>query len=185
MEETTHPEKKLLEELSIGNEKAFDELFRLYFPRLKRFLISFIDSTEEAEDLAQDVFVKLWQNRHSLPLIKNLNAYLYRMAKNTVYTYLENKIRTEIHTPNQTIEIPTVETLEEMVFAKELEELIDLTIRRMPPQRQTIFILSRKEGINNEEIAKRLNISKRTVETHISSALADLRKVLPSLLLFF
>ena len=177
-------EKEQLLDLSNGDIKAFNDLFMLYFPKLKLFLSGFLDNEAEAEDLAQDVFAKLWQNRESLTRIENLNAYLYRIAKNTLYTYFD---RTYIPDPisDTDYHIPSIDELEELIFAKELEELIDVTIEKMPPQRKKIFCLSRKQGLSNDAIALQLSISKRTVETHISAALADLRKVISVLLLFF
>lgn len=178
-------EKELLINLSNGEVKAFNSLFMLYFPKLKLFLSGFLESDAEAEDLTQDVFVKLWQNRQSLIKVENLNAYLYRIAKNTLYTYLNHSFSPDLIDETNATHIPSIDELEELIFAKELEDLIDVTIEKMPPQRKTIFCLSRKQGLSNEAIALQLNISKRTVETHISAALSDLRKVISILLLFF
>lgn len=178
-------EQELLLKLSNGDTKAFNKLFILYFPKLKLFLSGFLDSHADAEDLAQDVFVKLWQNRLTLTNVDNLNAYLYRIAKNTLYTCIDRSFSPEPITETNLSHIPSIEELEDLIFAKELEELIDITIEKMPPQRKTIFCMSRKQGLNNDTIALQLNISKRTVEAHISAALADLRKVIFILLLFF
>lgn len=183
--QNSNTEKEQLFDLSNGDIKAFNGLFMLYFPKLKLFLTGFLDSDAEAEDLAQDVFVKLWQSRQSLANVDNLNAYLYRMAKNILYTYLNRSFSTDLISEAESYHIPSIDELEELIFAKELEELIDVTIEKMPPQRKMIFRLSRKQGLSNEAIALQLNISKRTVETHISAALADLRKVIFILLLFF
>lgn len=171
--------------LSQGNMQAFDALFNKYYPRMKRFLCGFVESEEEAEDLSQDIFVRLWQNHAALADIENFNAYLYRVAKNTVYTYLEKSLKTEVASINTVSEIPEAEDLEEILFAKELEDIVDLTVEQMPQQRKNIFILSRKQGLSNQEIADRLSISKRTVETHISAALSVIRENLSRLLLFF
>ena len=174
--QNTDTERILLTNLSHGDAKAFESLFMLYFPKLKLFLSGFLDSEAEAEDLAQDVFVKLWQNRLSLAEVENLNAYLYRIAKNTLYTYLDRS-----YSPNT---IPMEESFH-IASVEELEELIEVTIEKMPPKRKAIFCMSRKQGLSNDEIAFQLNISKRTVETHISAALTDLRKVISVLMLFF
>jgi len=164
---------------------AFESLFTTFYPKIERFLTGFLDSKTEAEDLAQDVFVKVWQNRSNLIYVENINAYLYRMAKNTLFDHI-NRSRELSYTRTSGLpEIATTEAIEELLFADELNDLINITINNMPPQRKTIFTLSRVEGFSNEEIAQQLGISKRTVETHISAALSDIRKVLPLLLLFF
>lgn len=185
MDNNTKREDELsLKALNQGNMQAFDVIFNKYFPKIKQFLCGFLDNEAEAEDLSQDIFVKLWQNRSVLEGVENLNAYLYRVAKNTVYSHFERTLKAEA-TVDMLPEMPTSESLEETLFAKELEDLINLTIEQMPAQRKTIFVMSRREGLNNQEIADRLSLSKRTVETHISAALNDIRKVLPLLLLFF
>ena len=183
--EIFYDDKNLLEAISQGNAKAFDSLFTAFYPKTERFLAGFLDSKEEAEDLAQDVFVKLWQNRSGLVYVENVNAYLYRIAKNTLFDYIEKSRKINYSAPSSLLDIPTKETLEELLFAKELNDLINLAIDKMPAQRKTIFTMSRKESLSNQEIAEHLNISKRTVEAHISAALADIRKVIPLLLLFF
>lgn len=183
--QNANTEKEQLFNLSKVDTKAFNDLFMLYFPKIKLFLSGFLDSDTEAEDLAQDVFVKVWQSRQSLTKIENMNAYLYRIAKNTLYTYLDRSFFPDQINETNPSHIPSIDELEELIFAKELEELIDIAIEKMPPQRKTIFCLSRKQGLSNEAIALQLNISKRTVETHISAALTDLRKVISILLIFF
>lgn len=177
-------EKQQLLALSDGDTKAFDALFMLYFPKIKTFLSGFLNYEAEAEDLAQDVFIKLWRVRTSLAEVRNLNAYLYRIAKNTLYTYLDQKINLSVENIEDITDAPTIDEVEELVYATELQELIDVAIEHMPEQRKNVFSLSRKQGLSNDEIASLLNISKRTVETHISAALSTLRKVVSALMLF-
>jgi len=180
-----HMDKGKLEALSRGDLQAFDSLFREYFPKMKKFLLGFLKNEAEAEDLSQDVFLKIWQSRSGLADVENLNAYLYSAAKNTLYNYIERTQKATFYSIVNTMEIPTTDQLEEMLMAEDLEKLINYTVDQMPPQRKTIFNLSRNSHFSNEEIAIQLNISKRTVEGHISAALADLRKILHLFLFFF
>ncbi|MDD2953243.1 MAG: RNA polymerase sigma-70 factor [Parabacteroides sp.] len=179
-------EAELLKALSRGEHKAFDQLFISYYPKLKMFLKGFLPTEAEAEDLAQDVFVKLWNYRERLSQVENINSYLYRMAKNTLYTYLEHSFsRDLIDDMKDASEVLSAESLEDMLFAKELEELIDRKVEAMPPQRKAVYCMSRKQGLSIEEIAFRMDLSKRTVETHLYKALVDIRKVIFAFLLFF
>lgn len=169
--------------LGQGNTKAFEELFLLYYPRVKMFITSILDDEQTAEDLSQDTFIKLWTCKSSLVHVQNLNAYIYQTSKHVLYTYLDKKFKTLDIGMDYVQEVPSTEQIEEMVYSDELESLIDRAINAMPPQRRQVFCMSRKEGLSNEEISQKLNISKRTVETHISTALSALRKIISALLL--
>lgn len=170
--------------LSQGSTKAFEKLFLLYYPKVKTFINSILDDEEAAEDLSQDTFIKLWTYKSSFSQVQNLNAYIYQTAKRILYTYLDKKFNVLTIGIDYAQETPSLEQIEEIVYSHELESLINRAIDAMPPQRKQIFCMSRKEGLSNEEISQRLNISKRTVETHISVALATLRKITSALLLF-
>lgn len=167
--------------ISMGDSKAFESLFMLYFPRIKGFINGLLQNNEEAEDIAQDIFVNLWQNRQSLQQVDNLNAYLYRIAKNTVYRHIERSLLFQNYQQRQ-IELSITATdndeIEKQIYANELELLINIVVEHMPTQRRNIFKMSREEGLNNDEIATRLCISKRTVENHLTTALASIRKTM-------
>lgn len=180
-------EAEYMEKLGQGDHKSFDALFVLYHPRVKNFLLGFVKDEEEACDMAQDIFFKVWTNRESISRVSSLKAYLYRMARNMVYDYFEHSLVKETY--EQKIQLSSneySELIEEDIYARELSLLIDIAIEQMPEQRRRIFKMSRKEGHSNEEISLKLGINKRTVENHITQALSDLREILKntSLLLF-
>ncbi len=105
-----------------------------------------------------------------------MSAYLFRMAKNAIYNHFQhNLIKQKFLSTLQ--EVPVYEDfLEEYMFSDNLQEIIDVTITKMPRRRKQIFIMSRQEGMTNKEIAEKLNISKRTIENQLTLALAQLRK---------
>lgn len=177
----------LLRQVGDGSRKAFDTLFLCYFPKVKLFLTRLIGTPDEAEDLAQDIFFKLWINRHTLHRVESLNNYLFQMARNSAYTYFDRQQRMEEY--QRRLPLPVEGGLpapiEEELYAADLEAMIDRAIRQMPPQRQQVFILSRRHYLSNDEIAQQLSISKRTVEAHISDALSDLRRVVYLFLCMF
>lgn len=175
-------EKGYIEAVSKGDEQAFEALFLHYFPRIKGFISGILQNGEEAEDISQDIFVSMWQNRERLTCIDNLNAYLFRIAKNTVFRHIERSLLFKDYQEQQTersLLFPTNnDSIEEEIYAKELEYLISIAVEKMPSQRKRIYQMSRMEGLSNEEIAERLVISKRTVENHLTLALADIRKLI-------
>lgn len=176
-------ESELLKGLGCGDHKSFDALFMLYHPKVKNFLMGFIKDEEEACDMAQDIFFKVWINRESLSKVNSLKAYLYRMARNMVYDAYEHSLVKDSYEQIQQQNSPCTDLIEETLYARELELLIDIAIEQMPEQRRRIFKMSRKEGLTNEEISQKLEINKRTVENHITQALADLRKAIQGALL--
>lgn len=170
-------ESEYMEKLGQGDHKSFDALFMLYHPRVKNFLKGFIKDEEEACDMAQDIFFKVWTNRESISKVSSLKAYLYRMARNMVYDYYEHSLVKESYEQKQQLSSTYADLIEEDLYAQELSILIDIAIEQMPEQRRRIFKMSRKDGLSNDEISQRLQINKRTVENHITQALADLREV--------
>lgn len=167
----------IVKALSKGNIKAFEKLFMHYHPKLIHFLQGFIKDTELARDMAQDIFLSIWNDRHKLSEVRSFQGYLFHMAKCNIYNYYDHLTVNERFVLEQLHKSDHTECTEELIFARQLQEMIDETVNQMPPQRKTIYTMSRIEGISNANIAKRLNINKRTVENHLTSALADLRKI--------
>lgn len=174
-------EKGYLASVARGDEQAFDCLFLYYFPRIKGFISGLLQNEEEAEDICQDIFVSMWQNRERVTGIRSLNAYLFRVAKNAVFRHIERSLLFRDY--RQQTERTFSERLslceqEEEIYARELEFLICAAVDKMPPQRKQIYKMSRIEGLRNDEIAARLSINKRTVENQLTLALAAIRKVI-------
>ena len=185
----TFDEKQLLKAISEGDEKAFKTFFLYYYPRIKGFINGLLQSQEEAEDLSQDSFLTLWNNRSSPHTINNLKPYLFRISKNAVYRHIERTLLFRNYQQKETEKyIPPLESndTDDNIHLKGLELLVTMVVEKMPPQRQKIYKMSRESGMNNEEIARELSINKRTVENHLSQALTDIRKALfITFILFF
>lgn len=167
----------LQQRLSRGDETAFQETFELYFRVLVLFATKFSLEKEVAEDLVQDVFVKLYEQKDRLQFHSSLKAFLYQSVRNKCIDLIRSTKTRERHH----VEIKAgaeIEGLnsEELMMQSELEEKIYLSISQLPDQCQLIFKMNRFEGKKNQEIADELNISKRTVETQISKALKILRE---------
>ncbi len=178
-------EKKILQTIALGDIKAFEQIFMQYHPKLIFFLKGFLHDEEMSRDMAQDIFLDLWLNRNRLADVRSFSSYLFQIARFNVYNYFDRLIVREKYTVEQILQMDDSDSIEENLFLKDLQEHIELIVNKMPPQRQRIFRMSRNEGLCNDEIAQQLNISKRTVENHLTAALADLRKILFCLCLFF
>ena len=144
---------------SLESPQKFEGFFLDYYPRVKGFINGLLQDAEEAEDLSQDIFMSLWQNRGNLKQIDNLDAYLFRIARNAVFRYIERSLLFKNYQSRQ--------------LSDDNSDLYE-----MPSQRRKIYQMSREQGLSNENIARELNISKRTVENHLTQALADIRKIL-------
>lgn len=178
-------EIECLTNLSEGDHNSYELLFLAYHPKVYHFLFGFMKNEEEAYDMTQEIFYKVWINRGIMKEVVSFKAYLFSMARHMIYNRYEHNLVKEKYTLNQMSQ-PEIYEPEQDIFAKELMLLIELVVSQMPEQRRRVFRMSRKEGFSSDEIASRLNIHKRTVENHISNALSDLRKVLQyvSFLLF-
>jgi RNA polymerase sigma-70 factor (ECF subfamily) len=173
-----------LEDLKRGDHKAFEAVFLFYFDKVKRFMAGLVRSEDDAEDLAQDVFAKLWTVRETINTQSSFNAFLYTMSRNTAYNYLKHKL-VQTDYANEYIQREETDTPDELMFAKEMELLIEMALCRMPEKRSEIYRLSRNEGLSNDEIAARLNISRKTVENNLTLALREIRKIILLSIVFF
>jgi RNA polymerase sigma-70 factor (ECF subfamily) len=172
-----------VEKLAQGDHASFRWLFMQYFPKLKIFIAGFVKSEAIAEELSQDIFVKIWEKRKTLTVVQSFNAYIYRMAKNAVLNHFQHEYVKEKYA-GQSFSDSAV-SADELFQAKETELLIQLTVEKMPTQRRKVFELSRRLHLKNEEIAKKLHLSKKTVENHLNLALKDIREMLNNFFTFF
>jgi RNA polymerase sigma-70 factor (ECF subfamily) len=168
-----------LQQIADGSEEAFGMLFHTWRNKLYFFILRLSDSPEVAEDVLQDVFIKLWINRATLKSVDHFSAYLYRMAQNHVINHarrmaLENSILEELQKGSHATE----QTILTKLAHKQLQETIEATINNLPPQQKLVYTLARVQGFKQEEIALQLQISVSTVKNHMTQALKTIRKQL-------
>ena len=161
-------------------KRKFEELFIQNFPKIKAFAYKLLQAEEDAEDIAQDVFVKLWDTDEVWGEVDSLDTYLYAMTRNRIYNFLKHK-QVEDNYKEKLGNGKTESTEQEfydVLYAKELQILVKLALDQMPAQRRRVFEMSRYANMSNQEIADRLQLSVRTVERHIYLALQDLKKII-------
>ena len=171
-------EAVLFEKIKKGDEKAFEKLFHSHYSHLCLFAEHFVRNHAEAEEIAQDIFVWLWENRTRVTIATSVKNYLFRSVKNRCLNFLQHK-KIETRYAEKLLAEAEQSTPDDANFIESgLLSKIEESISSMPDKRQEIFRLSREEGLKYREIAQKMNISVKTVETHMGLAIKTLRKKL-------
>lgn len=164
-------DSKLIDMLIEGRKSAFEQLYHGYSNRVFNLSFFLLKDTGWSEDVVQDVFVKLWENRTHLQRGQSLWTYLYVMTKRQALNKLRSVKRSNACFERLWAQISEPEdSLHDLVVAKELNENIKKLLGLLPIQQRTVFSLSRLEGFSHREIAEQLNISPNTVKNHIVQA---------------
>ncbi|CDA82653.1 rNA polymerase sigma-70 factor expansion family 1 [Bacteroides sp. CAG:754] len=171
-------------------ELKFQKFFTANFPKVKNFAQMLLKSEAEAEDVAQDVFCKLWlQPEIWLDTDKDLDNYLFILTRNIVlnifkHQQIEQEYQDEVVERTFLYELTEKEEILNNVYYKEMLMIVQLTLEKMPKRRRLIFKLSRFKGLSHKEIADKLDVSIRTIEHQVYLALIELKKILV-LFIFF
>ena len=170
---------RILIELAKDNDSSLEELFNYYYPRLYNFSKSFLKLEDGIDDILQEVFVKIWQNKKNISSSATFNSYIFTITRNL----LLNELRSRLNSQNIKEEVQKLSTLseyssmEQMEYS-ELKEKVDHIIDELPERQKEIFILSRTEGLSHKEIAEKLGIKTKTVEYHIAISIKELKRKL-------
>ena len=180
----------LFKEVQSGNEVAFEHLFRKYYYQLCVYAREYVKKNEIAEEVVEDVFCKVWEKKSEIEINTSLKSYLYRSVSNSSINYIKSKQNNSRHNSEfieiyeNRIEISTsLDFTSDNLLTEELQEKIKIGIELLPEQCKVIFKMSRFENLKYIEIAEKLNISIKTVETQISRALTKMRLHLKDYLL--
>lgn len=168
----------LLNALRKGEEKAFIFLVDQYSQRLFSYALSLTNNEIMAQDILQNVFLKTWEKRKKINITSSLQNYLFKSIHNEFLNqYKRNRSKMILEQKYFETLNKTVRTYDDISFVEAIEK-IKVEIKNLPPKCREVFILSRKEGLTNIEIANYLNISNKTVEAHVTKAFSILRKKL-------
>lgn len=172
----------IVKRLAADEKKALDELYNFYYPRLYAFAKKFLKVEDEINDIIQDVFVKLWENRRKIKNYETYNALIFTITKNAIISYFREKIKQDsFHERVKEMATSNAVFMDDSVEYEDIREKVDLLIEQLPDKRKQVFKLSREQGLSNKEIAEQLNISIKTVENHTMHAIRFLRKHLKAI----
>lgn len=167
------------EQISLHNDQqAFTRLFHSEYARLYRFSLQYVERAEAAEEIVNDIFIKLWRYRSHLHTIKNPESYLFIGVKNQSLNYIKQYSRYKFSSADDLLaQLTHGETPQQAMEWKELQFKMSQVVAQLPDQCRTIFKLVKEEGIKPQQAAKILNLSVRTVETQIYRAMKRLHAV--------
>ena len=175
----------LLTRLKNGDMLAFDQVYEQYCHKLFSFVFKILKNEAEADDIVQEVFVKIWESRSRLGEYKLLNSYIFTIAYNGSVDLIRKRINNNKyieHLKNSSIVYALPTSIIEMEF-NELNSKVEKLIANLPERQKQVYHLHRVEGLTYPEIAVQLNISKNTVENHMVKALKYLRQNIDNSLL--
>ena len=177
-------ENELILLLKQSSKEAFTTLYKKYWKQVYNFSRLYLTSQSVAEEVVQEVFIKVWESRDFLREEENFKGLLFIITRNLIFNIHRKNVNEDFYKITVLSAMESSYDIEEELEAKNLSEYIDLLIAELPPRRREIFNLSRKENKAYKEIALLLNISEKTVENQISEALKYLRKNIVLLSLF-
>ena len=172
----TQTRTNILIELSKDQESSLEELYNYYYPRLYEFSRSFLKQEQDIDDILQEVFIRIWQNRRKIKDPATFNSYIFTITRNL----LLNKLRSRLNNDKLKDEIRKLSIAREFenldpVQYQDLKNRVEEIIKELPERQKEIFVLSRTEGLSHKEIAIKLQITTKTVEYHISLAIKTLK----------
>ena len=180
----SYNEYELLRQLSEGSEDAFSRLFHFHRRYIYGIAFKFLKSASLAEEIVQDVFLKVWHKREEMIYVQRLESYLFIMARNFIFDRLK-KMSYEAVYDISALDVSTTDDTEYLVRQHQYEKLLQQAIEMLPAQQRQVYQLARGENLSHEMIAQRMQLSKLTVKKHMAMALQSIRKRLERHLCYF
>ncbi|TWF40768.1 RNA polymerase sigma-70 factor (ECF subfamily) [Chitinophaga polysaccharea] len=174
MEVNTYNEKELLLSLAQGEDRAFASVFHHYRHRIYAIAFRLLGSASQAEDVVQDIFLKMWLKRGELHEISHFKAYLFTVTRNHIFTSLKLMARQQL-AASELSATAVNEIKDAAIIHKEYEQILQRAIAQLSPQQELIYKLSKEEGLKRNEIADRLQLSPETIKVHLANAMRSIR----------
>ncbi|MDX2188938.1 MAG: RNA polymerase sigma-70 factor [Bacteroidota bacterium] len=178
-------EQNLLLQIAAGDEKAFEVIFRKYYGMMCNYAYRIVSSREEASEVVQDVFCRIWDHKSKIKNVQSIKAYLYRSVHNSCMNHLKKHQYNMANMENMYHEKSELDTPVTKLGFEELQNKISMAIASLPEQCGNVFKLSRFEDLSYKEISSVMGISIKTVENHMGKALKLMRLNLAEYLTIF
>jgi len=168
--------KEDVQELIKGEQQAYIRLYKKFEPKLYAFAFKLIRNKDDAEDVVQEVFLKVWEKKHHLNPDLNFDSYLFTIARNRVFNIAKHRAYEFAFQYYLVGETFSENSTENEINYQELSGFINEVYNNLPPVRKQVFTLSRIEGLSNSEIAQQLNTSNSNIENHINKVIRKIKK---------
>ena len=178
-------EKDILMRLRNSDKDALKDIFEAFYPSLCHYASHFLGDHDQSEEVVQDLFVRIWEKREHLAVSASLRSYLFRSVRNQCINLIMHEKVRQNHAKKIRDAIIEDAAEENYFLEEERSEAIASAISALPDKRREIFLLSRQEGLKYQEIATRLQISVKTVETQMGLALRFMREKCKRFFMFF
>ncbi|HVX49752.1 MAG TPA: RNA polymerase sigma-70 factor [Chitinophagaceae bacterium] len=165
--------KTIQQRIFNNEEEALGELYQLFSARLLQFAKAVVHNHQAAEEIVEDIFVKLWCNRTNITTIDNITVYLYIAVKNRCLNFISRKAKDMISAPFDFIDIEVVDetaTPQDILVTAEMMQNMHRAVEALPPRCKMVFKLVREDGLKYKEVAQILNISVNTVDVQMAIA---------------
>lgn len=176
------PNSELVKLLKKGDVVAFDAIYNKYCRKLHGFVLMYLKQEEDAEEIVQEVFIKIWNSRDKIDVYASFESFLFTIAYNSTMSLLRKRM-TEAKSREYLKSVQQIEGAEEVIDElqfKELNDQLKSLLERLTPRQKEIFQLSREDGLTHAEIAQKLNISESTVNNHLVTILKFLKNNIDS-----
>lgn len=171
--------KILLQRIAEGDRSAFTYFYTSHLNRLYRYIFLFTKSKEDTEEILQDIFIKIWENREKLREVESATAYLTQIAKNKMLDKVRSlQVRHRVLAEIRRSREDYATTTGDDCAYREYYHVVQRAVDKLPPKRKLIFRLNTENGLSQEEIANQLNISRSVVQKQLYSATKFVRKYL-------
>jgi RNA polymerase sigma-70 factor (family 1) len=175
-ESDLHTESDLLRQITRGDEAAFTQLFNNYRNKIYSIAFEITESTSTAEEIVQDVFLKIWLKRETLNEITHFQAYLFTITRNYVFTALRRIARNQYLEAQAATNAPLyLQDADKQLLNREYDTLLQDAVNRLPVQQRQVYCLIKEKGYKREEAAAALQLSPETVKTHLAQAMRNIR----------
>jgi len=169
-------EEKRVIALQNGDIQAFDDLFEAHGKRLYHFALGYLKSIPDAEEIVQEVFLKIWKNRKRLNSELSFKSYLFTIAYRQIAETLKKRLKAQRHLDQIAAQVlPPDYEEEERTDYQSLLELVNANIEKLPGRQREVLLMKKMAGLKIADISRELNISPKTVEYHLSAALRNLK----------